>query len=141
MNVERKIMWLFRVNAVINWVVSIRGILDPVSYATAFGFIEAPDEYTFVIRLWASFIFMFGCMFWEVSRNVRGKAALIKYNWIEKTLTGTAVTIGFLAGQAPLPMMILITFTNWAWIPFLAYYNFRLHVEMSPAQASADDNA
>ena len=139
MTVERKIMWLFGVNAVINWVLSIRGILDPVSYAVAFGFAEAPEEYTFVLRLWSSFIFMFGCMFWETSRNVRGKAALIKYNWIEKTLTGLAVTIGFLAGQAPLHMMVLITFTNWAWIPFLVYYDLRLHAEMRrmpPVQAS-----
>ncbi len=95
MNVERKIMWLFRVNAVINWVVSIRGILDPVSYATAFGFIEAPDEYTFVIRLWASFIFMFGCMFWEVSRNVHSKAALIN-----------PVTIGLIIDQIIMPESI-----------------------------------
>ena len=32
-----------------------------------------------VVRLWQGFVFMFGCMFWEVSRDVAGKAALIKY--------------------------------------------------------------
>jgi hypothetical protein len=54
------------------------------------------------------------------------------------------VTIGFLAGQAPLHLMILITFTNWAWIPFLVYYDLRLHAEMrqlSPVQASMELHA
>jgi len=33
-------------------------------------------------------------MFWEVNRDVRGKAALLKYNCIEKTITATAITYG-----------------------------------------------
>lgn len=37
MTVERKVTLLFAVNAVINWVVSLRGIVDPVGAAAAFG--------------------------------------------------------------------------------------------------------
>ena len=130
MTTERKIKWLFAVNALINWALSIRGIIDPAGAAAAFGFANPPAEFSFVLRLWASFVFMFGCMFWETSRDVRGKAALIKYNWIEKSLTALAVTLGFLAGQTPDRLMLTITLTNWAWIPFLIYYDLRLRGEM-----------
>jgi hypothetical protein len=62
-------------------------------------------------------------MFWEVSRDPSGKHALAKYNWIEKSLTATAVTIGYFAGQAPLRLMIMIVFTNWLWIPVIVAYD------------------
>jgi len=59
MTIERQARILFVINAVTNWVISARGIIDPVGMA---------------------FVFMFGCMFWETSRDVVGKRALIKYN-------------------------------------------------------------
>jgi hypothetical protein len=124
MTIERRVSWLFAVNAVINWVVSVRGIFDPVGAAAAFG--AAPPNYPFMVRLWSAFVFMFGCMFFEVSRRPVEKAALVKYNWIEKTLTGAAVTLGFAMGEAPLRLMVLIVLTNWLWIPFLMQADFGL---------------
>ena len=124
MSVERQASILFAVNAATNWILSIRGIIDPVGMAAAFG--GPVPNYPFVIRLWSAFVFMFGCMFFETSRDVVGRAVLIKYNWIEKTLTATAVTIGFFAGQAPLRLMIMIILTNWLWIPAILYYDVRI---------------
>ena len=115
----RNVRWLFLTNALINWSVSLRGIVDPVGAAVAFGGV-AP-HYPSVIRLWQGFVFMFGCMFWEVSRDVPGKAALIKYNWIEKTITATAITLGYGLGDIPRRLMVLIVFTNWLWIPFIMW--------------------
>jgi hypothetical protein len=124
MTLERKITWLFGANAVINWTLSVRGIVDPVGIAAMFG--ATPPNYPFVIRLWQGFVFMFGWMFWEVSRDPRRKAALIKYNWIEKTITALAVTAGYVVGEVPTRLMILIVLTNWAWIPFILYYDIAL---------------
>ena len=121
MTIEDKGRWLFGVNAVINWVVSIRGIVDPVGMAIAFG--GAAPNYPFMLRLWSAFVFMFGCMFWEVSRHPVTKHSLAKYNWIEKTITASAVTIGYFAGQAPPRLMILIVLTNWLWIPLILAYD------------------
>ena len=121
MTIEDKGRCLFGVNAVINWVISIRGIVDPVGMAIAFG--GAAPNYPFVLRLWSAFVFMFGCMFWEVSRHPVTKHSLAKYNWIEKTITASAVTIGYFAGQAPPRLMILIVLTNWLWIPLILAYD------------------
>lgn len=124
MTLERQAQLLCRVNAVINWTLSPRGIVDPVGMAMAFGGV-APN-YPFVIRLWSGFVFMFGCMFWETGRNVRLKSALFKYNWIEKSITGLAVTLGYFAGEAPSRLMLMIVMTNWLWIPAIVFYDFSL---------------
>lgn len=121
MTIEEKGRWLFGANAVINWAVSIRGIVDPAGMAAMMG--GPPANYPFMLRLWCAFIFMYGCMFWEVSRDPAGKHALAKYNWIEKTLTATAVTVGYFAGEAPPRLMLLVILTNWLWIPFVLTYD------------------
>ena len=121
MTIEQKGRWLFGINAIINWVISIRGIVDPVGMAVAFGGVV--PNYPFMLRLWAGFVFMFGCMFWEVSRQPAKKHSLAKYNWIEKTITATAVTVGYFSGQAPPRLMALIVLTNWLWIPMILAYD------------------
>lgn len=121
MTIEDKGRWLFGVNAIINWVISIRGIVDPVGMAAALG--GAAPNYPFMLRLWTGFVFMFGCMFWEVSRRPAVKHSLAKYNWIEKTITASAVTIGYYTGQAPPRLMLLIVLTNWLWIPLILAYD------------------
>jgi hypothetical protein len=119
MSVERRVSLLFAVNAVINWALSLPGILDPAAAARAFGGVE--PNYPSVVRVWQGLVFMFGCLFWEASRDVRGKAALLKYNWIEKTITATAITLGWFAGDVPDRLMVLIVLTNWLWIPFILW--------------------
>src|SRR5450432_3654149 len=93
MTVEKYASWLLKINAIINWTLSIRAIIDPLAMTALFGGV-APN-YPFLVRLWAGLVFMFGCMFWETSRDVRAKHALMKYNWIEKSVVATSVTLGF----------------------------------------------
>jgi hypothetical protein len=119
MTTERKVSLLFASNAVINWLVSLPGIIDPVGTAARFGGIE--PNYPSVVRLWQGFVFMFGCLFWEASRDVRSKVALLKYNWIEKTITATVLTAGYFVGDIPERLMLLIILTNWLWIPFILW--------------------
>ena len=119
MTTERKVSLLFAVNAMINWIVSLPGIFDPTATAAAFGGVV--PNYPSVVRLWQGFVFMFGCLFWEASRDVRGKVALLKYNWIEKTITALAITLGYFAGDIPARLMFLIILTNCLWVPFIVW--------------------
>lgn len=125
---DQQAAWAFRACAVINLALSARGIIDPNGMAAAFGG-PAPN-YPFLIRLWSGLVLMFGVMFWETSRDVRGKAVLIKYNWIEKTITATAVTLGYLAGDAPARLLLLIVFTNWLWIPVILSLDLRIRRDL-----------
>jgi hypothetical protein len=121
---ERQTVWVLRSNAVINLLLSVRGIVDPIGMAAFFG--GPTPTYPFLIRLWSGLVLMFGVMFWEASRDVRRKAALVKYNWIEKTITATVVTLGFRAGDVPERLLLLIIFTNWLWIPVVLACDLRL---------------
>jgi len=127
--------WVFFINALINWTVSLPGIVNPSFAAAMFGGIE--PNYPATIRLWQGFVFMFGCMFFEVSRNVAGKAALIKYNWIEKTITATAITFGYLSGDIPTRLMLLIVLTNWLWIPLIIWTDFAVRRAVRTAEFEA----
>ena len=69
---------------------------------------------------------VFGIMFWDTSTNVLEKRHLVRYNWLEKTITATVVTVGFIAGDVPTRLMVLIFLTNWLWIPAIAYYDLAL---------------
>jgi hypothetical protein len=131
MTLERRVSWLFGVNAVINWTLSLRGIVDPVGMAVSLG--GAVPNYPFVIRLWSAFVFMFGCMFWEAAREPRAKVALLRYNWIEKTLTATVVTVGYVMGEVPPRLLMLIVLTNWLWIPFIRGADFAMRRSTSTA--------
>lgn len=125
---DRQVVWVFRTSAVINVALSARGIIDPNDLAASFGG-PAPD-YPFLVRLWSGLILMFGFMFWETSRDVRGKAALIKYNWIEKTITATVVSIGYMSGDVPARLMLLIVITNWLFIPVILSLDLRLRRDL-----------
>jgi hypothetical protein len=67
------------------WILSVRGIVDPDDMALLSG--GAMPNYPITIRLWSGLVFMFGVMLWDSSNNVRGKLPMLKYNWIDKTIT------------------------------------------------------
>ena len=133
MSIENQAKWLFRVNAATNWLLSLPAIVAPSAVALFYG--GPSPNYPSLVRLWVCLVFMFGCMFFETSRDVLGKRHLIKYNWIEKTITASVVTIGFLEGDIPARLMLLIVLTNWLWIPAILFYDLRLRRVANGLQA------
>ena len=62
---------IFRIGAVVNWLATIGGIIDPSSMATNFGI--PPANYPFLVRIWSGMAFMFGCMFCPRRSPRRGR--------------------------------------------------------------------
>ena len=114
----------FRIAAIVNWLVAIGGIIDPTAVAVTFH-ITSPN-YPFLVRIWTGMVFMFGAMFWEISRDPAGRHRLIKYGWIEKSVTATSVTIGYATGEVPFLMFGLILFTDYFWIAVFLYYDLAI---------------
>ena len=68
MSVRTQAAWLFRINAFTNWTLSIGAIVTPAAVAGWYGGPE--PNYPSIVRLWAGLVFMFGCMFFDTSRDV-----------------------------------------------------------------------
>lgn len=124
MSLETKTRWLLVANALIGWALSLPGIVDPVGSIAFFGG-EEPN-YSFLVRLWSGFVFLFACLSWEASRDPRGKLALLKYLWIGKAIAAVCVTAGHLAGEASPSLMGLNVLANWLWIPPILYCHIAL---------------
>jgi hypothetical protein len=116
--------WIFRLGAISNWLVAVGGIINPTMVAEAVNI--TPSNNPFLVRIWTGMVFMFGAMFWEISRDMRGKRHLIKYAWIEKCVTSVSVTLGYLSGNVPAVMFVLILFTDYLWIPLFIYYDLKM---------------
>ncbi len=126
---------IFRLGAVSNWVVSIGGIISPTMLSLTVKI--PPANYPFLVRIWTGMVFMFGAMFWEISRDMYGKRHLIKYSWIEKCITAASITIGYFSGNVPGIMFALIVFTDYLWIPVFMYYDFEMRRIASNIHAAA----
>jgi hypothetical protein len=130
MSLETNARWWLRTDAAISWVLALPGLVDPVGVATFFG-AEEPT-YSFLVRLWSGLLFMFGWFSWEASRNVRAKATLLKYIWIEKGIVAVTVLIGHLGGEAPPSLMGLVMLSNLPWIPPMLYFDVALRKRIGP---------
>jgi len=124
MSLEAKTRWWLRTDAVISWALALPGLVDPAGMATYFG-AEEPT-YSFLVRLWSGFLFVFGWVSWEASRNVAARHVLLKYIWIEKAIVAFSVLVGHLGGEAPPNLMGLILLTNLPWIPPILYCDVAL---------------
>lgn len=112
---------VFRLGAICNWLVTTGAIVAPTAMFEAFGI--PPANYPFLVRIWAGMAFLFGCMFWEIAGDMRGRRALIKYAWIEKCITAVSVTVAWVAGDAPTLLFALIVLTDWLWIPPFFFFD------------------
>jgi hypothetical protein len=124
MDAVRIARWLFGSNAAINLLVSSRGLLDPVGYARSFG-VEA-GAMAWLVRLWMALVLMFGWFFLQVARDPVRRVEVARLNWLEKSVTASAVTVGYLAHQVPASLMLLVVATNWIWIPVLLWNDLAL---------------
>lgn len=79
-----------------------------------------PPNYPFLAWIWSGMAFLWGVMFWEISRDITAKYSLIKYTYLEKLVTSVSVSAGFAVGHVPLSFFVLILFTDMIWIPIFA---------------------
>ena len=80
-------------------------------------------NYTFLLRIWSGMAFLWGCLFWEIANDMRGKRYMIKYTWIEKCVTAVSVTIAFVHGQVGWACFGLILYTDYLWILLFLFYD------------------
>jgi len=70
---------------------------------------------------------VFGGLYYEISRDPLRNRNLIKYGWIAKAVSFTAVTYDFLMGHGShFAIWLFFVIEDFIWIPSFVYYDLRM---------------
>jgi len=110
---------IYKVAAISNFVVTLPAF---VAYDRSVAlFATARPNYPFLVWIWAGMAFLWGVMFWEISRDLIRAAPMIKYSWLEKSITSTSVLVAYFSKNVPTPFLVSIVFTDIIWIPIFIW--------------------
>lgn len=93
---------------------------------------EKPN-YPFLVRIWAGMAFLWGVMFWEISRHPVDRYPMLKYSWLEKMVTSGAVTLAWRSRAVPDRFMASIVVSDVVWIPLFWVLQLRMRRAMRGA--------
>ena len=128
---------VFRAGAISNWLVTLPAILAPEQSAEMLGLDHM--KYFYLLRIWSGMAFLWGVMFWEIARDLDSHKAMIKYSWIEKSVTTASVAIAYFGyEEVGLRVLIMILFTDVIWIFLFFYYDWRTACNPLPHSVLAD---
>jgi hypothetical protein len=128
---------VFKAGAISNWIVALPAIIDPGGAAEMLGLDGM--HYFYLMRIWAGMAFLWGVMFWEISRSLDAHKPMIKYAWLEKCVTTVCVALGYAYGRVEGPLLgLMILYTDVFWIVLFLYYDWRTRGNPLPASALAD---
>jgi hypothetical protein len=115
---------IYRLAAISNFVATVPAF---VAYDRSVAlFAEVPPNYPFLVWIWAGMAFLWGVMFWEISRDPIGRSPMIKYSYLEKAITSTSVLIAYISGNVPAAFVIAIIVTDIMWIPLFVWVHVRV---------------
>jgi hypothetical protein len=123
-SVEAQVARLYRLAAVANGIVAIPPM---VAYSTVLPvWFTDPPRYRFLLSIWAGMAALWGVMFVEISASPVAAERLIKYSYLEKTVT--SVSVFGLARRDRLPHRLLVGvfFTDVVWIPLFGWAHLRV---------------
>src|SRR6476619_6182855 len=110
---------IYKLAAISNFLVTIPAF---VAYDRSVAvFTSARPNYPFLVWIWAGMAFLWGVMFWEISRDVVRTSPMIKYSYLEKGVTSTSVLIAYFSGNVPTEFLVGIVFTDMIWIPLFIW--------------------
>ncbi len=133
----------FRVGALLNWIVTVPAIVAP-EWSNRM-VLDLPNDihHVFLLRIWAGTAFLWGWFFWEIARGLDQHKPMIKYAWLEKSITALSVTVAWYAGQFVVDgvghdrVLWMVVVTDWIWIPIFLYYDLRTKGNPLPASILA----
>lgn len=126
----RSVTRLYRSAAVSNFLVTVPAFVAYRRYIDGF-FSEKPN-YPFLVHIWSGMAFLWGVMFWEISKDPVRKQPLVKYSYLEKAVTSasvvTAVALNNRRKSTRLPLRVLggVALTDIVWIPLFVRAHAKL---------------
>jgi len=118
---RRRVARLYRSAAISNFLVTVPAFVAYREYIDSF-FSEKPN-YPFLVHIWSGMAFLWGVMFWEISKDPLEKQPLVKYSYLEKAVTSASVVAAVALNNkqkcTKLPLRVLagVSLTDIVWIP------------------------
>jgi hypothetical protein len=116
-------VWALRIGAVANILFTLPAFIAYHWYVGQV--VSSPPDYPFLVWIWSGMGLMFGFMFWEISRDILGKASMIKYAWLEKAITAGSVIVAGATGNVPAKFVVGVVFTDLIWVPIFIAVDVR----------------
>ena len=127
---KKRVTRLYQAAAISNFLVTVPAFIAYRRYIDSF-FSEKPN-YPFLVHIWSGMAFLWGVMFWEISKDPVKKQPLVKYSYLEKAVTSasvvTAVALNNRQKNTRLPLRVLggVILTDIVWIPLFARAHAKL---------------
>lgn len=132
MTPQRQARLVYRAGAISNFVVTIPAFVAYHRYVRSF-FREEPN-YPFLVWIWSGMAFLWGVSFWQISTDPDAAYPLLRYSWLEKSVTSTSVLVAYARGRVPGRVAAGVVFTDVVWIP--AFMSTHARLARSRAGAS-----
>ena len=129
---------LYRLAAISNFLVTVPAFFAYRKYVDGF-FSEKPN-YPFLVHIWSGMAFLWGVMFWEISKDPIKKQPLVKYSYLEKAVTSASVVAAVVLNnkqkstKVPLRVLAGVSLTDIVWIPLFV----RAHGKLRALRRSQD---
>jgi hypothetical protein len=107
--------WIYGIGGVSNFVVTLPAFFAYHRYVDQFT--TTRPNYPFLVWIWAGMAFLWGISFLEIAGNAMQAYPLVKYSWLEKSITSASVIIAFVIGDVPGRFLVAICITDVIWIP------------------------
>jgi hypothetical protein len=117
--VLKRARWVYGVGAFSNFVVTVPAFLAYNRYVDHF--LDTRPNYPFLVWIWSGMAFLWGVSFVEIARDPLGAYRLVKYSWLEKSVTSTSVVVAFAIGDVSRRFLAGVVVTDIIWIPLFVW--------------------
>jgi hypothetical protein len=111
----RRARRVYRAGAWSNMIVTVPVFLAYNRYVDRF--FETRPRYPFLVWIWSGMAFLWGVSFFEIAHDPERAYPLLKYSWLEKSVTSASVVTAYAVGDIPGRIVVGAVFTDVMWIP------------------------
>jgi hypothetical protein len=111
----RRARRIYSAAAFSNFVFTIPAFIAYKRYIDAF--LPERPNYRFLVWIWSGMAFLWGVSFVEIARDPEHAYPLLKYSWLEKSVTSASVIKAFADGELPGRVVAGVVVSDVMWIP------------------------
>lgn len=128
---------IYKWAAISNFVVTVPAFLSYKHYVDMF--LDKRPNYRFLVWIWSGMAFLWGVSFLEISRDPERAYPLVKYSWLEKSVTSASAITAFSNGEVPGRFIAGVFVTDVMWIPAFMWAHAGLARELRAASEGRAD--